>query len=70
VIAYGSHGDAKPAVGSGALALLQVVGRSSGRLRLRVLDAILADASDPPHAYAWRLVTEEGMRGGSSKVER
>jgi hypothetical protein len=70
VIAYGSHGDAKPAVGSGALALLEVVGRSSGRTRLRVLDAILADASDPPRPYAWRLLTKEGMRGSSSSVER
>jgi len=52
-VAYATAGDEPLATGSGTLALLEVVGRTGGQVDLEIVEAILADASDPPRPYPW-----------------
>ena len=53
-IAYGSSGDAPPVEGDGTLALIEVRGRAKTRTPLKIVDAILADADDPPNRFQWQ----------------
>jgi len=54
-IAYGSSGQTVPVGGSGTLAVVEVIGRVATRTRLKIGDAILADAADPPGRYPYSL---------------
>jgi len=51
-IGFATAGSAAPPSGDGALALLRVTATGGGRTGLRIVDAILADPSDPPRRYA------------------
>jgi len=52
-IAYATYGETSPTMGQGTLAVLQLLGKRAGPVRLRPIDAVLADASDPPKVYSW-----------------
>ena len=72
-IAYGTVGEAAPVSGDGALALLEIVGLAGGKPMLRVERVILADASDPPRKYRFRMEgPQEGplLQGTTVEVKR
>jgi hypothetical protein len=50
-IGFATAGDAATPTGDGALALVRIVATGGGRTGLRITDAILADASDPPRRF-------------------
>jgi hypothetical protein len=58
-IAYGTSGETDPATGSGTLALLEVVGTGRGKASFTIVDAILADGTDPPRRYDWRTESQQ-----------
>ena len=60
-IAFGTAGDADPVVGSGTLALIEVVGKKRSRSALKIRDAILVDGSRPVRKYAG-FETKTGAR--------
>jgi hypothetical protein len=53
-IAFGSAGDTPPVTGDGTLALIEVRGKAKMRSPLTIVEAILADADDPPNRYRWK----------------
>ena len=52
-IAYGTAGDQRLPSGNGTLAIVEVFAKRGGPVSLEIVDALLADASDPPRKYPW-----------------
>jgi hypothetical protein len=67
-IAYGTAGETAPVAGSGTLALIEVIGTGRGEASFKILEAILADGSDPPGKYAFAIAP--GDKPGSFRQRR
>lgn len=71
-IAYGTMGATEPVAGHGALAVVEVVGRTGARTRLSISAAILADAADPPgrHVYTVDPSSRPSRPGRPRRTDR
>jgi len=57
-IAYGTAGETLPVTGNGTLALIEVVGTGRNEATFEILEAILADGTDPPRKHAYRIASD------------